>query len=197
MTTIRIAIASLVVAGLVGCSHHHKTERVGQIRPAPDELVDNGRGLQGKDVISVSDKMAADLLSIPEINQNPNKLLIVTDRIENKTVSHRYDLSPFLTRVSGRLYDMGHNRVQLLENRDKLRELQSRELDGAAPDRFGQGGTAQPVAPGRIQPDFALWAVITEMPNSETSYYYLEFSLVNLRSGEKIWTGHYDLVTNR
>lgn len=191
----QLCVVAITAGALMGCQH--KTDKVGRVRPPVDELSDNGRGLQGKDVISVSDKMAQDLLGIREINQSPTQLLIVVDRVDNKTVTQRFDMDIFLKRLKVKLGEYGNGRVQLLENRAKLRELQSRELDGAPADRFGQGGTNAPVVPGRIQPDYGLYAVISELPNNDTTYFYLEFTLTNLKTGALLWTRGYDVSTYR
>jgi len=176
---IPLMLTVAVVAG-GGCEHEKKHHG----RPPVDEISDGG-GLQGKDVISASDQMAQDLLSSPDINAQHTQLLIVVDHVDNRTQSQRFDMDIFLARLKTNLNKYGKGRVQLIENRDKLHQLQSRELE--------QGSAA---AAG-IQPDYALYATISELPNRDTSYFYLEFSMTNLHTRQLVWTNGYEVATYR
>lgn len=182
---------------LLGCEQ--KTEKMGRTRPPVDELSEGGRGLQGKDVISASDQMAQELLTAPVISESPNQLTIVVDRVENLTQSQRFNMDIFLQRLKVNIAKHGRGRVQLIENRDKLKELQSRELEQAG-STFGQGGVTGKPGTAGIQPDFALYARVSELPNNETSYFLLEFTLTKI-GGEgarrSLWSGMYEVTTYR
>jgi hypothetical protein len=112
----------------------------------------------------------------------------------------------FLYRLKTNLAKYGRGRVALIENRDRYRDVQSRELEpgaaGAPRDEFGQGdgsaggGRAAPGGAG-IQPDFGLYARITEMPNRGTSYYFCEFTLTNLHTREQVWNNAYEVKVAR
>jgi len=183
---IPLMLTAAIAAG-VGCEHEKKHRG----RPPVDEISEGG-GLQGKDVISASDQMAQDLLASPDINAQRTQLLIVVDHVENRTQSQRFDMDIFLARLKTNLNKYGKGRVQLIENRDKLHQLQSRELEPT-----GQGGNpGSPMAAG-IQPDYALYATVSELPNRETSYFYLEFSLTNLHTRQLVWTNGYEVATYR
>ena len=149
----------LLAGTAIGC-HSDRPHEYGEERPPVDRLDRRDSGLQSKDVVAASDQMAMDLLAQPEINQNPNRTLIVVDHVENRTTSGRFDLDIFLERLRVNLAKYGKGRVQLVENRDKLRELQSRELEQPGGDRFGQGGNATSRArPGGDSAGFlALWS---------------------------------------
>lgn len=186
-----------VLAGstLVGCASDRPHE-YGRQRPPVDQLDDRDRGLQSKDVVAASDLMAQDLLALPELNASARQWLIVVDRVENRTVSDRFDLNIFIERLRVNLAKYGRGRVTLIENRDKLRELQSRELEPVADD-FQQGPGRSAPGPAGIQPDFALYGKIIEMPNRGTSYYLCEFSLTDLRNRVQIWTNAYEVRVER
>ena len=191
----RFCVLSLVAAVGVGVGCEHEKHHRG--RPPIDEVSEGG-GLQGKDVISASDQMAQDLLGSREINDSKTQLLIVFDHAENKTQSQRFDMDIFLARLKTNIAKYGHGRVTLIENRDKLHALQSRELEQTGPDRFGQGGSSgNAPGPAGIQPDYALYAVVSELPNRETSYFYLEFSMTNLHTRQVAWTNAYEVATYR
>lgn len=190
-------LVGAMLAGLLAGCGPKETGEYGKRRPGVDELVDGGRGLQGKDVVAASDQMAQDLLALPELGASTHRWLIVVDRVENRTVNSRFDLNIFLERLRVNLSRYGRGRVQLIENRDKLRDLQSRELEPDPSDPFGQAGGAAAPGPAGIQPDFALYARVMELPTRGTSYYLCEFTLTNLRTREQIWSNAYEVVVNR
>jgi hypothetical protein len=113
----------------------------------------------------------------------------VVDHVENKTVSARQDLDIFIQRLKTNLARQGRGRVQLVENRDKLRDLQSKELEGR------DVGSAP--GPAGIQPDYSLYAKISELPNRGTSYYFMEFTLTDLRTREIAWTDSFEVKVER
>src|SRR3954466_6883323 len=139
---------SLLVGGALaqaGC-HKDKPHEYGQQRPPVDQLDPRHRGVQSKDVVQASDKMAADLLADPNLNASREQWVVVVDRVENQTGDPRANLEPFLRRLRTALFQQGRGRVQLVENRAKLRELQSRELEGAGEREPGASGASH--APG-------------------------------------------------
>ena len=172
---------------LAGC---HKT--YSEQRPDVGQLDSRDTGLQSKDVVQASDKMAEDLLADPTLNASGERWTIVVDRIENHTVNSRFDLDVFLQRLRAKLATLGKGRVQLIENKAKYAELQSRELDGEKPDTFGQGAGKRPT-----QPAYALWARIDELPSRGTSYYQVTFTLSDMRNREIAWTNMYEVKVER
>jgi hypothetical protein len=187
----------LVLGGGGVACYSDRPHEYGQQRPPVDRIDERDSGLQSKDVVSASDQMAMDLLAQPEINQGNDRLLIVVDRVENLTAERREDLDIFLERLRVNLARHGKGRVQLIENRDKLRDLQARELEQPNTDPFGQGGRRGGGGSIGIQPDFALYGRIMELPNRATSYYLCEFTLVDLHSREQVWTNAYEVKVER
>ena len=188
--------AGLLLA-IVGC-YSDRPHEYGQQRPPVDRIDERDRGLQSKDVVAASDQMAMDLMALPELQDSRSRWTIVVDRVENLTAERRQDLDIFLERLRVNLAKQGRGRVQLIENRDKLRDLQSRELELGSSDRFGQtGGRTSGPGPAGIQPDFALYGRIMEMPNRATSYFLCEFMLVDLHTREQVWTNAYEVKVLR
>ena len=77
--------------------------------------------------------------------------------------------------------------------RDVYRELQNRELEPPAnEDEFGQG-SGRPANPNQagMQPDFALYGTMQELPNRGTSTYRAEFQLTDLRNRTIVWSDEY------
>jgi Peptidoglycan-synthase activator LpoB len=189
----RMTVISLLLGGgllaLAGGCYHDKPHEYGQQRPPVDELDRRDSGLQSKDVVQASDQMAMDLLADPNLNASHTQWVIVVDRVENKTINSRFDLDIFIQRLKTQLFRQGKGRVQLVENREKLRELQARELEIERTD--GQPG------PKGIQPDYSLYATISELPNRGTSYYLIDFKLTDLRTRQLAWVNAYEVKVER
>lgn len=184
-----------MLAGISGC-HQDRPHDYGENRPDVDTLDDRDSGLQSKDVVSASDKMARDLLASPVVRQSPTQLTVVPKSLEDHTIDRRgftnYDI--FLARLRSNLGIQGQGQITLLENRSKLGRTRAEELDQERDD-FQQGGG--PRGAGRIQPNFALNGKVFDMPNRGTNYYLLEFNLVDLRDGRIAWTNRYEVKVAR
>ncbi len=191
MSAVRIVVLAGIVAAMVGCaSRRDKPHGYGQQRPPVDQIDSRDRGLQSKDVVSATDAMAQELLGLPEVNASRVRWLVVVDRAENMTQTARFNMDIFLERLRVQLSRYGRDRIQLIENRDKLRELQSRELEGA-----GTPGSAP--GPAGVQPDFALYARMMELPNRGTSYFMCQFTLTDLKTRQQVWSGMYEVKVDR
>lgn len=193
---VRSALAALMLglALLAGCSPD-RPDRYGEQRPPIDQLDNRDRDLQSKDVVAASDEMTASLLGDPALNADNKQWVMVVDQVDTSGVGARQDLDIFLRRLRVNLARQGRGRVQLIENRDKLRELQSRELDVQG-DEFGQGPGPRPPA-GRIQPDYSLYAKVSALPNRGTNYYFFEFTVTDLKTGTQPWTDAYEVRVER
>lgn len=178
-------IALLAAAPFVGgCSD--KPHGYGKERPPIDELDGRDRGLQSKDVVSASDDMAQKLLGSPQLNGSKTQWVMVVDKVDLDAIDARGDLDIFLRRLKVNLARMGNGRVTLVENRAKLQELQSRELD------------VQRDAPSaRLQPDYSLYCRVTDLPNRGTNYYFFEFTVTDLHNGVQTWTDAYEVRVAR
>ncbi len=189
-----IAIAGLML-GAVGC-HEDRPHDYGEQRPPVDQLDPRDSGLQSKDVIAASDKMANDILSsIPELNESPHRWTVVVDHVDNLSADRQTNYDIFIERVRSNLSKYGRGRVQLIENMAKFHELQSREVEGGGNDNFGQGGVkGQPIG---VQPDYALYGKVMEMPNRATSYFLIQFELDNLKTREQVWVNDYEVKVLR
>ncbi len=190
---ITLALGGCLAGTLAGCSEY-RPQGYGKERPPVDRIDSRDKGLQSKDVVVASDQAAMDLLA--NLPSNDQKVIIVIDRVENLTQNARFDMDIFLDRLRTNVYKYGKGRVQIQENRAKLRDIQSRELEGERED-FGQG--AGPTAPGPagIQPNYGLYARASELPNRGTSYFLINFILTDLRTREQVWVDQYEVKTAR
>jgi hypothetical protein len=195
-----LAAAALIsVPILAGCASD-KPADYGSDRPPADQVDPRDTGLQGYDVMAASDKMAADLLSQPDLNASRTQWTIVVSNIEDDTTDnvfrHNYDI--FIERLRTRLFQLGKGRVRLIENKDRFHNLQNKELEsGGSRDDFGQGAGNQPAQPAGIQPDYVLSGKAIDMPNQATTYYLLQFDLTNFNTREQAWIGQYEVRTAR
>ncbi len=195
-----------LLLGTVGGCESDKPHKYGKERPSVDQLDERDAGLQSKDVIAASEQMAADLLAnVPELHNSQEKWVIVVTPAENYTSDTKQNLNLFVDRLGVRLRNLGHRDIQLVENRDRFHDLQARELEGGGGggDQFGQGSgyRSTPGGPG-LNPDFDLYAKISELRNRGTSYYYIEFRLTAIqntpqhRAREIVWTNAYEVKVN-
>lgn len=187
-----LLLATLSFA-VIGC-HDDKPHKAGRERPPLDEIDAGGRGLQSKDLIEATDQMAMELLALPEINAASKQWTIVTGPTENQTQNVRQNYSIFIDRLKTNLSKQGRGRVALIENRDRYRDLQSKELEGGGEreDTFGQtDGSKTAPGPAGIQPDFILYSKAQQMTSGGPDLYRFEFNLTNLKTRQLIWSGEY------
>jgi hypothetical protein len=181
-------LTAILGAGIAGCED--KPHEYGEKRPPVEQIDSEGHGLQSKDLLQATDQMAQELLSLPALNQSDTKWTVVTQAMENQTISQRDSLDIFVDRLKTQLYKQGGNRIALIENRDRYRELQSRELEGAPADDAAPGSAG-------VQPQFVLYGAMQELANRDTSTYRAEFKLSNLRTREIVWNGEYIVKVRR
>jgi len=182
--------AALAAASLAGCS---STPTYEQMRPDPSSIVAGDRGLQSKDLIEMTDKMAPDILQIPEIAANPNKVVIVMTGIQNRTSDPMQDMTIYVARLRSLLNQHARDRVAFVENRQTTEALQNQELGNTDP--FESGSRTGAPASTRLLPQYALKGVFYQQKNNATSYYLCTFQLTNLKTGEVVWENSYETRT--
>jgi len=184
-------VATVMFVG--GCSHEYGDER-----PDVSQLDSRDSGLQSKDIVQASDKMAADLLSYGPLNSSPVKWTVVVMNVDNQTVNSRFNLDIFLQRLQAKLASQGPDRIQLIENKDKYHSMQSKEVEGGErQDTYGQGSGGSGGQPIGVQPNYGLYAVISELPNRGTSYYEISFKITNLKDRTIAWQNMYEVKVAR
>ncbi len=187
-------VAGVVMAAsllLTGCSQHGYS----YYRPGVSTFDSADQGLQSRDLVDMTNRLAADLLKIPEIAQNPNKVIIVMTGIDNKTSQPWQNDQIYLARMRALLNEYARDRIAFVIQPRQLQQLQQQELGGAGGDAFGQSSRGQVPVNTRMIPQYALKGVFYDLPNSATTYYLCTFQLVNLHTGEVVWEGHYETRT--
>jgi hypothetical protein len=191
----------IVAAGAMsaaGCASDRPHD-YGRERPSITDLDSRDRGLQSRDVVFASDRLAADLLADPGLNRSDAQWTLVVDRVEDNTIDHRfrqnYDI--FIERLRTNIARQGRGRVQLIENKSRFYNLRNKELEGEREDVGQSSGGGQPRAQEATQPDYALYGKAMDMPNRGTNYYLLQFDVVNLRNRQQVWNGEYEVRVAR
>jgi hypothetical protein len=177
---VALAAAATVFAG-GGCASDHKPEGYNRERPDVTELNSRDRGLQSTEVVEASEKLATELLSLPEVTQSSRRLTVVFTGLEDMTRRHQFNYDIFLERLKTEIGLKGRDRIAIVTNRDKYNYVRGRELDPARGERDDAGRGRAPAA-NRIQPDFALTGKVMDLPNRGTDYYLFTFSLSDIRS---------------
>ncbi len=193
-----MALAGLGAGLLAGCASD-KPAGYGSDRPPVDQVDPRDRGLQSMDVVAASDKMAMELLSSPALNQSRTQWTVVIDRVEDSTTDRNfsgtnYDI--FLERLRTKIFQLGHGRIQLIENKARFHDLRNKELENGSGDQFGQAGS-QDIGPAGIQPDYVLYGKALDMPNRATNYYQIQFDMTNFKTREIVWNGMYEVRAAR
>jgi hypothetical protein len=188
-----LALSPLLVLVAAGCSDRPKD--VAEMRPPIGDLDRRDRGLQSKDVVEASDQLAMYLLQLPDFNVGGRKTMVVTN-IENRTTNPRFNYDIFIQRLRTNLGQQGRDRIFLVENKQRVQGLRTDEIEGT-PDKFQQGDGRIPSPAESVQPEYALYGVISEMPNRGTSYYFCEFTVTNLRTREQIPLKPYEVRVER
>jgi hypothetical protein len=189
--TITAKCAALALAAAVGLSIGGCEKNRDEMRPDMDTVM-NERGLQSRDLREMTDKLAPDLLQIPEIANNPNKVVIVMKPIQNKLESDPgRDLTIYVARLKSLLNSRARDKMAFVEDQATLRRVQGEELGGGNPDPFEDAsrGNMQMPPDQRVKPQYALWGTFYEQNNGKTSYYLCTFRLTDLKTGVQIWEG--------
>lgn len=191
--------ASAFLTG-VGC-HQDQPHDYGRARPPIDQLDERDRGLQSVDLLQASDLMTQSLLSYHPIANSDRQWLIVVGNVENQSSTFpRRNFDIFLDRLKTNISKQGRGRVQIVENLDRFKEMQSRELEGGGSDEFGQGSGGMQPGPKGINPDYTLYGKIQDMPNRGTTLYRFEFNLSALQGSQarlQPWSDEYLVKVER
>ena len=178
------AMAAATLAALGGCGDGPRYE---DRRPPVDAIVYDNTGIQAKDVGAATDLFARDLLASSALNASQHQWTIVLTKVQNNTQDSTMNYGVFSNRLKTRLGQMGQGRVSLIENKATYHQLQNEELEGPAADPMGQGGTGGGNSAG-VQPDYALYITIDELPNRATQYFNISGTLSNLKTRQIVWT---------
>ena len=186
-----VLIVASLLASSFGCYEEERPRTYGDRRPDVDSLHPDDRGVQSKDLVVAVDEAASDLLALPELNESRSQWTIVSTYMDNDTTERHARFDIFVNSLKTKISRLGRGRVQLIEQRDRFRDLQSHELEPT-----GDPKTTAP-GPAGEQPQFALYGRVEELPNRATSTFRFEFNLTSLQSRKIVWSKDYIVKTER
>lgn len=195
LKTSAMFLATIMAVIAAGC-HQDRPHDYGRERPDPDSLDDRDSGLQSKDVIGATDQLVRDLMRNQRLNASKNQWTLVIMNVQNMTTDKRmFNPDIFIERMRAKISEFGEGRVQLVENKNWYHDMQGRELENERDD-FGQGNGGGGGFRG-IQPDYALYGKLMDMPNRGTNFYQLFVTITNFKTREQVWTRVYDVKVAR
>ena len=147
-----------------------------------------GTGVESQDLVTVTDKMARGILSVPEIANATTRPYVVLDPVINET---RFPINKdiFNDRILNRLMEQATGKVRFLA-RDRMKALE-RERDLK---RAGQVTTsADPNVVEFRGADFfltgKLQGMTTKAAAGVSDYVMYSFELIDARTSEIVWRG--------
>ncbi len=180
-----LACIAAMPAVLAGCSHGYN-----HYRPSISSFQPGDTGLQSRDLVDMTDRLSADLLKIPEIANNPNKVIVVMGTIHNQTSTPWQNDQIYLARMRALLNQYARDRMAFVLPLANAAALQQKYLGG-------QQNTMNP-ATGQwqnstLKPQYVLNGTFYNLPNPATTYYLCTFKLVSITTGEIVWENKYEV----
>ena len=190
------AVGTVGVIGLilwsVGCASGVKNPSgvpVTELRPDEQGFV-AGTGIESQDIVTMADRMARSILSVPQVAQAKRPPRIVLQPIINES---RFPINKdlLLTKLETLLIERGQGKVVFLA-RERWKELQQE----AQLKRSGQVTSEGPVAAfqgadyfltGKIQ------SLTTRTSAGLSDYIQVVFQLIDARTSEIVWAGSYEV----
>jgi len=164
-----------------------------EMRGNPSDLTVGDSGLQSKDLVQMTDEMAPDLLKIPEIAANPNKVVIVVMGVDNQTGDPTQNMSIYAARLRVLLNTHARDRLAFVERQQNTRQLQAAE--GGGGDSFEQGSRNGAPGDSRLVPQFALKGEFHSLDRAHSHYFLCAFQLTRITTGEIVWEHSYEVKT--
>jgi PBP1b-binding outer membrane lipoprotein LpoB len=151
-----------------------------------------GTGIESQDLVKVTDQMARDILSIPEISRAQGTPRVILEPVVNDT-RFAIDKEIFLARIRGQLNQKASGKVRFLA-RDRMAALErERELKQS-------GQVTSSSDPNVVEfrgADFFLTGQLkglTTRARAGTSDYILyTFQLIDARTSEIVWEGQAEM----
>ena len=184
----------LVLAGmavfptlLTGCSHGYN-----YYRPGVSSFQPGDTGLQSRDLVDMTNRLSADLLKIPEIANNPNKVIVVMGTIHNQTSTPWQNDQIYLARMRSLLNQYARDRMAFVLPLANVGALQQKYLGGQQNTLNPNTGQWQNSI---LKPQYVLNGTFYNLPNTATTYYLCTFKLVSIATGEIVWENKYEVRT--
>lgn len=178
-----------LIALLSGCANQGVQNPSGvpvtEMRPDERGFV-AGTGVESQDLVTVTDKMARSILSIPQVTSANGTPRIVLDPVVNET---RFAINKdiFLTRIrtqlnskaAGRVIFLARERMAALEREQQLK--QSGAVTSSSDPNVVEFKGADYFLTGKLQ------GISTRTSQGVSDYILYSFQLINARTSDIIW----------
>ncbi len=177
----------VALAALAGCSHGYS-----YYRPGVSKFDHHDTGLQSRDLVDMTNKMAADIVKCAAIAQSRTKVIVVMGHIHNKTSTPWQNDEIYVARIRALLNQDANGIVAFVMPLAKVGKLQSKYLGGRSEQFNSRTGSSQRTT---ITPQYVLNGTFYDLPNAATTYYLCSFKLVDIETGEIVWENKYETRT--
>ncbi|TAE32379.1 MAG: penicillin-binding protein activator LpoB [Alphaproteobacteria bacterium] len=182
---------------IAACTHVDNSEGMRTVDIAPsDRGVVSGVGVGGHDVVSMSDKMMRDLLSVPDLagRATSPRIIIDSSLFENKS-SQAIDKDLITDRLRVQLNRAAKGRMLFVNREHIARVTQERDLKRAGLMDHGSTGLADKLAGA----DFSLTGRIGTLDAGDASngmvqrFTQITFEMMDLETGVIVWSNDYTI----
>lgn len=177
---IALAAASILFSALAsGCETIPAPNRGATTTADPSKRIGREDGPASKDLITATDDMVQQIAALPEFRNSPQRVILVMDQVVNRTSMPARNFDIYLARIRANLNQSGAR-----ENIGFV--LKNAELAGI---QASEG--LEPIT--RTKAEYVLRGVFLDAPNAGTNFYLMTFQIVDLRDGQAIWEGSYEV----
>ncbi len=194
-TSVKPLSAAAVAVILAGCASAGVKNPSGvpvtEMRPDERGFV-AGTGVESTDIVAATDKMAREILNIPEIANAQGKPYVITEPVINNT---RFALNKeiFLTRIRqqlnekarGKMIFLARDRIALLEKERQLK--QSGQVTTSSDPNVQEFRGADYLLTGKLE------GQSTRTSQGISDYILYTFQLINMRTSEIVYDGAYEI----
>lgn len=191
-TAAGLAIAAGLFAGCASTGVKNPSGvPVTEMRPDERGFV-AGTGIESQDLVSVTDRMARDILSVPEISRTQGTPRIVLLPVENNS-RFPIDKELFVDRIRGQLNMKANGRVRFLA-RDRIAALereqqlkQTGQVTSSSDPNVVDFRGADYFLTGRLR------GLTTRTSAGTSDYILYMFQLIDARTSDIIWEGQAEI----
>lgn len=192
MKPVCLAGLALVLAGCASAGVKNPSGvEVTEMRPDEQGFV-GGTGVESTDIVTATDKMARDLLTIPEIANAPKKPYVITEDVINNT---RFPInkSIFMTRMQAQLNEKARGKMIFLA-RDRIATLErERQMKQAGQITASSDPNVQEFRGADYLLTGKLEGQSTRTSKGISDYILYSFELINMRTSEIVYNGSYEI----
>jgi penicillin-binding protein activator len=192
---VRVSALATLALAWAGCASSGVRNPSGvpvtEMRPDERGFV-AGTGVESQDIVTASDKIAREMLGIPEIANAPTPPRVVLLPVENNT---RFPINKdiFLTRIRGLLNEKARDKVRFLA-RDRLTALEAeRELKRSGQVTSSSDPKLQEFKGADYFLTGKLEGLTTRTAAGTSDYILYSFQLIDPRTSDIVYEGQHEI----